>query len=43
MDTGDARNAWSPQMAFWNTVGTIVGSVAGLAALVIAIVALLRG
>lgn len=27
--------AWTPQMVFWNTVGTIIGGAAGLVALVI--------
>jgi hypothetical protein len=33
---------WTPQLVFWNTVGTIVGGVAGIAALVVAAVALLK-
>lgn len=29
------QNAWSPRAVWWNTVGTVVGGVAGLVALVI--------
>lgn len=42
MDTSDARNAWTPQMAFWNTVGTVLGAITSMAALLIALVALMR-
>ena len=33
---------WTPQMVFWNTLGTIIGGVSGVAALAIAVVALLK-
>ena len=36
------RLGWTPQMVFYNTVGTIIGGVAGVAALVIALVALIK-
>lgn len=29
------NNAWSPRAVWWNTVGTVVGGVAGLVALII--------
>lgn len=33
---------WTPSLVFWNTVGTVIGGVSGLAALVVASLALLR-
>ena len=32
---------WTPRMAFWNTVGTLIGGGAGLLALVVSLVALI--
>lgn len=43
MDDGDNRSGWTPQMVFWNTVGTCLGAVFGAVALVIALFVLIRG
>lgn len=42
MNESDNRAAWSPKMAFYNTLGTAIGAIAGLAAILIALLALLR-
>ena len=39
---GDQRPAWTPKIVFYNTLGTLLGAVFGMAALLIALVALLR-
>lgn len=39
---GDNRSAWTPQLVFWNTIGTCAGAVLGVAAILISLVALLR-
>ena len=42
MDDGDNRAGWTPQMVFWNTLGTCAGALLGAVALVISLVAILR-
>lgn len=41
-DSNEPRHSWTPQMVFWNTLGTVTGAVLSGAALVIAIIALLK-
>jgi hypothetical protein len=42
MDDGTHNNGWTPTLAWINTAFTVVGGVSGIAALVIACLALLR-
>lgn len=42
MNESDNRAAWTPRFVFWNTLGTIMGAISGLAALGIALLVLLR-
>jgi len=37
MDNGDARNSWTPRMVFYNTLGTCVGAMSGVVAIVVLI------
>ena len=43
MDDGDSRQAWTRRMAYYNTLGTILGAIMGIVAIMIALVALLDG
>lgn len=36
------NSGWTPRMAYWNTVGTVSGSLVGLSSLVLSIVALAK-
>ena len=37
---GDNREAWTPWLAKWNTIGTLAGALVGFAALVVWVVTL---
>ena len=39
---GDNRSAWTPQLVFWNTAGTVAGAMFGIVAILISLVALLK-
>ena len=41
-DGDDGDYGWTPRTVYWNTLGTLVGAISGLAALAVALVALLR-